>query len=127
MKEQNELADPSLADRLKASLREGLQYARGETDLVQTIVPVGRVYTGEDVVAIRQRRGLSQAQFARLLAVSVKTLQSWEQNHRRPSKPTMRLLQIFDTPEDFREVLRVSEGGAPPYAVRSEAGTDGTD
>ena len=127
MKEQNELADPSLADRLKASLREGLQYARGETDLVQTTVPVGRVYTGEDVVAIRQRRGLSQAQFARLLAVSVKTLQSWEQNHRRPSKPTMRLLQIFDTPEDFREVLRVSESGAPPYALRSEAITEGTD
>ena len=47
------------------------------------------------VASIRARRNLSQAQFATLLAVSVRTLQSWEQGSRKPSKPTMRLLQIF--------------------------------
>jgi putative transcriptional regulator len=94
-----------LAERLKKGLTEGIEFARGERDLAVTVVPTGRVYSGEDVVAIRTRRHLSQAQFARLLAVSIKTLQSWEQGVRKPSKPTMRLLQIIDRPEEFRPVL----------------------
>ena len=94
-----------LADRLKMGLMEGIEFSRGETTLVTTVVPAGRSYSGEEVIALRNRRQLSQAQFARLLAVSVKTLQSWEQGTRRPSKPTMRLLQIFDSPEEFRSIL----------------------
>ena len=94
-----------LTERLKKGLAEGIEFARGERHLATTIVPVGRVYSGDEVVAIRSRRHLSQAQFARLLAVSVKTLQSWEQGVRKPSKPTMRLLQIIDCPEEFRPVL----------------------
>lgn len=94
-----------LASRLKKGLVEGIEYAQGDRNLVTTVVPAGRSFSGEEVVAIRNRRRMSQAQFANLLAVNVKTLQSWEQGVRRPSKPTMRLLQIFDTPEEFRAVL----------------------
>jgi putative transcriptional regulator len=100
-----EIKRARLADRLKKGLTEGIEFARGERELTVTIVPTGCAYSGEDVVAIRMRRHLSQAQFARLLAVSVKTLQSWEQGVRKPSKPTMRLLQIIDRPEEFRPVL----------------------
>lgn len=98
-----------LAERLKKGLLEGIEYARGERSLVTTIVPTGRTYSGEEVVSIRIRRQMSQAQFAKLLAVNVKTLQSWEQGVRRPSKPTMRLLQIFDQPDEFRLVLGFCE------------------
>ena len=94
-----------LAERLKKGLIEGIEFARDDLDLNTTVVPVGRSFTGEEVVAIRNRRRMSQAQFAKLLAVNVKTLQSWEQGVRKPSKPTMRLLQIFDTPEEFRSIL----------------------
>ena len=94
-----------LADRLRQSLTEGMEYARGQVDLAKSIVPAGRSYAGEEVVAIRTRRQMSQAQFAKLLAVNVKTLQSWEQGVRKPSKPTMRLLQIFDRPDEFLAVL----------------------
>ncbi len=94
-----------LAQRLKKSLAEGIEFARGDLSLQTTVVPAGRLFTGEEVVAIRTRRHMSQAQFAKLLAVSVKTLQSWEQGARKPSKPTMRLLQIFDSPEEFRSIL----------------------
>lgn len=96
---------PPLADRLKAGLSEGIEFARGDRALETGIVPIGRSYTGEEVTAIRIRRGLSQVQFARLLAVSVKTLQSWEQGVRKPSKPTTRLLQIFDDPDAFWTLL----------------------
>jgi len=102
---RSEINRAPLAERLRKGLTEGIEFARGERDLVSATVPTGRAYTGDDVIAIRNRRHLSQAQFARLLAVSVKTLQSWEQGVRKPSKPTMRLLQIIDSPEEFRLVL----------------------
>jgi len=95
-----------LAERLEKGLREGIAFAHGEQELVTTIVPVGREYAAEEVVAIRTKRHMSQVQFAKLLAVNVKTLQSWEQGVRVPSKPTMRLLQIFDDPDSFRPIFQ---------------------
>lgn len=98
-----------LAERLKESLVEGIAFAQEDLNLVTTVVPVGRSFSADEVVAIRNRRHMSQAQFANLLAVNVKTLQSWEQGTRKPSKPTMRLLQIFDAPEEFRAILSSPE------------------
>jgi putative transcriptional regulator len=98
-----------LAQRLRKGLVEGIEFARGDLELATTVVPAGRTFTGDEVVAIRTRRHMSQAQFANLLAVNVKTLQSWEQGARKPSKPTMRLLQIFDAPEEFRSVLSLTD------------------
>jgi transcriptional regulator with XRE-family HTH domain len=69
---------------------------------------------------------MTQAQFARLLAVSIKTLQSWEQGVRKPSRPTMRLLQVFDSPEEFRSVLSVLETRGT-YPSRSESEKPRTD
>ena len=46
------------------------------------------------IADIRARTGLSQAQFARLLRVSVRTLQEWEQGRRAPSGPARTLLSI---------------------------------
>lgn len=104
---------PALAKRLKRGLAEGVRFAHGDVDLSVTVVPVGRTYTGRQVAAIRKKRKLTQAQFARLLAVHVKTVQSWEQGARKPSGPTMRLLQVFDEPEAFRPMfasLNVQQG-----------------
>lgn len=42
----------------------------------------------------RQRLGLSQAQFAGLLGVSVRTFQDWEQGRREPSGAAKTLLRI---------------------------------
>lgn len=95
-----------LADRLRRGLREGIEFAREERELRVTIVPKGKTYSASQVAAIRTKRGMSQAEFARLLAVNVKTVQSWEQGVRVPSKPTMRLLQVFDDPDAFRWLFK---------------------
>ena len=44
--------------------------------------------------AARAGTGLSQAQFAKLIGVSLRTLQEWEQGRKRPSGPAAALLRI---------------------------------
>ena len=55
---------------------------------------VGRVITLPPIAGIRAKCGLSQSEFARLLGVSVRTLQEWEQGRRAPSGPARMLLSI---------------------------------
>ena len=54
----------------------------------------GRVISVPAVAKIRQKTGLSQARFAQLLGVSVRTLQDWEQGRRAPSGAARTLLMI---------------------------------
>lgn len=56
----------------------------------------GRVINVPDVGEIRRKTGLSQARFAALLGVSVRTLQDWEQGRRAPSGAARTLLLIAD-------------------------------
>ncbi len=57
------------------------------------------------MIAARQRSALSQAQFAALLGVSVRTLQEWEQGRRQPSGAAKTLLKVAERyPEILREV-----------------------
>ena len=54
----------------------------------------------------RSKTGLSQAKFAELLGVSIRTLQEWEQGRRSPSGAARSLLHIAAIrPDVFREVL----------------------
>ena len=93
---------PRLFDILKKGLEEGIAYERGEQNLRVTEIVVPdppQNYTGEDVRRIRVRLRLSQSGFARLLHVSSKTVQSWEQDKRRPQPSSARLLQFIENPE----------------------------
>jgi len=56
----------------------------------------GRVINVPDVASIRAKTGLSQARFAVLLGVSVRTLQDWEQGRRAPSGAARTLLMVAD-------------------------------
>ncbi len=56
----------------------------------------GRIVSVPDVASVREKAGLSQARFAELLGVSVRTLQDWEQGRRCPSGAARTLLAIAD-------------------------------
>ena len=55
-----------------------------------------KVVRSAGVRLIRERTSLSQSQFADLIGVSVKTLQNWEQDRRRPTGPAAALLSIIE-------------------------------
>ncbi len=55
---------------------------------------------------IRIRLKLSQADFAGLMGVSIRTVQDWEQGRRKPSGPAEALLRIAEQrPDVFLDLL----------------------
>ena len=65
-----------------------------------------RVTQVNDVMITRQKLGLSQAAFARLLGISPRTIQEWEQGRRNPQGAALSLLRIAQAkPDIVREVL----------------------
>jgi putative transcriptional regulator len=87
-----------LFERLKAGLEEGIRHAKGEITLKTTTLelPDRPPEVGAaELIRLRLASGMSQAIFARLLNVSTKTVQSWEQGQRRPSQAALRLIQVF--------------------------------
>jgi putative transcriptional regulator len=50
-----------------------------------------------EVKLIREQTGLSQADFARLIGVSKRTLENWEQGRRNPTGPARALLKIVES------------------------------
>ena len=58
----------------------------------------------KSIAATRQKLGLSQSQFARLLGISLRTLHHWEQGTRLPSGAARVLLRVAaDHPEAVLE------------------------
>jgi len=77
-------------EELLESVREGGAILRGSRKSSRRFVA-----GASGIRAIRERTRLSQAEFARLIGVSVKTLQNWEQDRRRPTGPAAVLLRII--------------------------------
>jgi len=76
---------------LLGSVREAGAILRGRQE------PSRRtVIRSSGVRVIRKRTSLSQSEFAHLIGVSVKTIQNWEQDRRRPTGPAAALLSIIE-------------------------------
>ena len=77
-------------EELLQSIREGGGILRGENE------PSRRFHiTATGVKQIREKTRLSQTEFANMMGVSVKTLQNWEQDRRKPTGPAATLLRII--------------------------------
>jgi len=67
----------------------------------------GEFQSGDDVAKLRKFVGLTQADFAKAMGISVHTLRNWEQGRRRPEGPAIALLRIAARhPRVIRENLR---------------------
>ena len=84
--------DKALFDDLVQSLKEARAIVKGEAKPSRQFD-----FTSPDVKVVREQIGLSQSEFARLMRVSIKTLQNWEQHRRHPTGPAAALLKIVST------------------------------
>lgn len=83
--------DKTLFNELLESVQEAGQITRGEKQAARSFE-----YNALDVKKIREKTGLTQERFARLMGISLRTYQNWEQGHRRPKGAAAALLTIFE-------------------------------
>ena len=89
-------AKRNLADELAESLKD---LKAGKVGRVTVINREGKLVESA-IAKVRIRTGLSQAKFATLLGVSVRTLQQWEQGRREPTGAAKTLLRIAEKQPD---------------------------
>lgn len=93
----------SVYDSIMQGLSEATEHAQGNRKLnarTVTVQPV-QVYKASEVKAIRQTVGASQALFANILGVSVKTVEAWESGRNQPDGAARRLLAMMQADPDL--------------------------
>jgi putative transcriptional regulator len=65
-------------------------------DLDALCLPPVRALSARQIKAIRSRTQMSQAVFAAVLNTSVSTVQKWEIGEKRPSGPSLKLLNVIE-------------------------------
>jgi putative transcriptional regulator len=98
-KKQRYVSDETFGNIVK-SLEEMVAYERGEKLPLRTtriaIPPKPIKMSKHRIVGIRKRLRCSRLNFARILNVSPRTLEAWEQGVREPSDAALKLLSIAD-------------------------------
>lgn len=100
-----------LFQQLAASLKEGGAILRekkkpARSTTLQWPDLSGHRFAEPDAKTVREKLGLSQSQFAALIGISPRTLQNWEQGHRRPEGTARALLRVAEShPEAVLESL----------------------
>ena len=99
-KRQPQYMSKAAFEEFEEGVREALAHAKGgRADLRVTRVPLPsapKPISPARVYQIRKRLHFSQGMFARLLNVSPRTVQDWEQGRRAPSDAALKLLVIAD-------------------------------
>jgi putative transcriptional regulator len=90
--------------KMMEGVKQGAAYLKGKAE-------PSRVFevtvTVPDAKAIRNKLEISQPEFARMLGISVRTLQNWEQKRRAPEGPARVLLVLAaNYPDHVREISR---------------------
>ena len=84
---------------LKEGLEDVVAHKKGKLTLRSETIVIPtppKKYKAKDVKRIRESGHYSQGVFAKILNVSIKTVQSWESGERIPSHIALRLLEIVD-------------------------------
>jgi putative transcriptional regulator len=80
-----------LFEDLSRSIKEAGKIRRGRAKASRAFK-----YNAVDIRKLRKSVKVSQSQFARMIGVSVDTVQNWEQGRRTPRGPAMALLRVFE-------------------------------
>ena len=96
---------PTAGERIIASTREALAFAKGEAVSGAKV----QIPTEIDVRRIRKKAGMSQSEFADHFGVSIRTVQDWEQGRRVPAGAARAFLTVIDRePEAVHRALSMA-------------------
>jgi len=86
--------------RVVRGFKQAAAHAQGQdvgARMTTVQVPASpRARSGKQIAALRHRLKQSQSGFARLLNVSVRTVQAWEQEVRTPSDAALKLIAVAE-------------------------------
>lgn len=96
-------------DRIIAGLEDAIGYMDGSkyaSDFAVHHITVRHAPESIDVKAIRQRMGMTQADFASSFGLSLHTLRGWAQGTRKPDPAVRAYLRVIDrAPDTVRTAL----------------------
>ena len=109
------MAENNIFDSIVTGLNEAIDYEKGK--LMQKVKP--RVisiepiphYKAKQIKLIRNKLNLTQEVFAKVLGVSIKTVEAWEAGKNIPNGPAQRILALLSKDNNFLEkhnILKVS-------------------
>lgn len=94
-------------------INQAVEYEKGNLKKVRKkIVRISPIphYKSEEIKRLRNALKLSQALFAGLLGVSVKTVEAWESGRNKPEGPAQRMLELLEkNPEILNDYLLVNQ------------------
>ena len=100
----------AIFESLKQGLTEAIEFERGHLAGVKvnkiSVTPV-RIYTADEIKAIRLQQCMTQNLFAKALGVSVKTVEAWETGTNRPSGIANRMLEFLTLDNSLFERLSI--------------------
>jgi putative transcriptional regulator len=88
-----------LFDELKQGLQDIIAHQEGKLTLKSEFIEIPeppKEYSPKKIKNIRIKWNYSQGVFAKVLNVSLKTVQAWESGDRNPNHAALRLLEIVD-------------------------------
>lgn len=98
----------TLGAELIQGLKEAIEHQKGTLKLREVIrnIKIAPTYKSSKIIQLRSRLGLSQNGLAKILCVSPRTVQSWEQGIRIPNRSVHRLLELIEKkPNTIFEIL----------------------
>jgi putative transcriptional regulator len=91
---------------VQQSVAEGIAYVRGD----KIAARVTKIEVVENALKTRQQLGISQPKFAKMIGVSVRTLENWEQGRSQPNGAAKALLRVAAYAPDV--VLKALNGSS---------------
>jgi putative transcriptional regulator len=93
---KSKMTERNIGEEILNGIREIKDFKTGKT-----VLKTRSLKTPAPPEEIRAKLKLSQAAFAGLMGVSVRTIQDWEQGRRKPSGPAAALLRIAEQKPDI--------------------------
>ena len=101
-------------ESIMTGLNEAVEYEKGNLTARKTtltIEPLPEI-SADEIKALRNKIGLTQAMFAAVMGVSAKTVEAWEAGTNRPIGPARRMISLIQFNPNILESCHIINADA---------------